>query len=117
MTVKVLNSSKRDKNDIIAEIFSSKAVLFGSSTVNRGILSSIATIFDLVTGLKFVGKKAAAFGSYGWGGEGVKILTEMATKAGFELVNEGIRAQWVPDEEALGRCIKFGEDFIIEVMK
>jgi flavorubredoxin len=117
VTVKVLNSSKRDKNDIIAEIFSSKAVLFGSSTVNRGILSSIATIFDLVTGLKFVGKKAAAFGSYGWGGEGVKILTEMATKAGFELVNEGIRAQWVPDEEALGRCIKFGEDFIIEVMK
>lgn len=117
VTVKLLNSSKTDKNDIITEIFSSKAVLFGSPTVNRSILSSMASILDLVNGLKFTGKKAAAFGSYGWGGESVKILTEHAEKAGLEIVNEGMRVQWAPDEEALQQCIKFGENFIKEIMK
>lgn len=117
VTVKLLNSSKKDKNDIITEIFSSKAVLFGSSTVNRGILSSMSAIMDLVNGLKFTNKKAAAFGSYGWGGEAVKLLTEHAAKAGFEIVNEGIREPWAPNQEALNRCIEFGENFIKEIME
>jgi anaerobic nitric oxide reductase flavorubredoxin len=34
-------------------------------------------------------KKAADFGSYGWNGESVKIITEELTKAGFEIVSLG----------------------------
>ncbi len=115
-TVKLLNSSKTDKNDIVTEVFSSKAVLFGSSTANRSILSSMAAVLDLITGIKLTGKKAASFGSFGWGGESVKILTEHAENAGFEIVSEGLKIQWVPDEEALQKCIKFGEDFAKAVL-
>lgn len=108
ITVKIFNSSKSDKNDIITEVFKSKMVLVGSSTINKGILSSTAAILEMIKGLEFKGKSAAAFGSYGWSGESSKIITEDLSKAGFEIINEGLRELWNPDEDGLTRCRNFG---------
>ncbi|KRU27598.1 metallo-beta-lactamase [Clostridium sporogenes] len=110
VAIKIYNSSKNDKNDIITEVFKSKVILVGSSTINRGMLSSTALILEMIKGLGFKEKKAAAFGSYGWGGESVKLITEELSKAGFEIMNDGIREMWNPDDEALDRCISFGEN-------
>lgn len=111
VVVKLCSTSKMDKNDIITEVFKSKAILVGSPTVNNGPLYSIAGIMDLIKGMKFKNKKAAAFGSYGWSGEVVKQLNQSLDEAGFELVNEGIRALWVPDEDERQKLVKYGEDF------
>ncbi len=108
IVIKIFNSSKNDKNDIITEVFKSKVVLVGSSTINKGILSSTAAILEMIKGLGFKDKKATAFGSYGWGGESVKIIAEELKKAGFELIDDGIRELWNPDEVALERCNEFG---------
>lgn len=108
--IKIFNSSKSDKNDIITEVFKSKMIIVGSSTINNGILSSTAAILEMIKGLGLKGKKGAAFGSYGWSGESVKIITEELNEAGFEIVNEGIRELWNPDEEGLNRCREFGGD-------
>ncbi|NFD31739.1 anaerobic nitric oxide reductase flavorubredoxin [Clostridium botulinum] len=110
VAIKIFNSSKNDKNDIITEVFKSKVILVGSSTINRGMLSSTALILEMIKGLGFKEKKAAAFGSYGWGGESVKLITEELSKAGFEIMNDGIREMWNPDDEALDRCRSFGEN-------
>lgn len=112
ITIKIFNSSKRDKNDIITEVFKSKMVIVGSSTINKGILSSTAAILEMIKGLEFKGKKAAAFGSYGWSGESTKLITEELNKAGFEVINEGIREQWNPDEDGLNRCRDFGRNIM-----
>ena len=63
--VKILNTSLTDKSEITTEIFKSRMILFGSPTVNSGILSSVASIFELIKGARFKGKKAAAFGCFG----------------------------------------------------
>lgn len=110
--VKLFNSAKRDKNDILTEVFKSKMILIGSSTINKGILSSTAAILEMIKGLGFTGKKAAAFGSYGWSGESVKLINEILKESGFELVNDGIKETWNPDEEAVERCRKFGESLV-----
>jgi flavorubredoxin len=115
ITIKIFNSAKADKNDIISEVFKSKAILVGSSTINRGILSSTASILEMIKGLGFKEKKAAAFGSYGWGGESIKIITEELNKAGFKMINEGIRELWNPDEKGLIRCREFGKNFSAEI--
>jgi len=112
ITVKIINSAKSDKNDIIVETFKSKIVLLGSSTINNGILSSTASILEMIKGFKFKGKKAAAFGSYGWSGEATKLMTEELEKAGLEIINSGIRELWNPDEEALNRCREFGKTIV-----
>ena len=110
VNIKLLNTSKRDKNDIITEIFKSKTILVGSPTINRGILTSIAGIMEEIKGLKFIGKKAAAFGCYGWSGESVKRITEDLKEAGFEIINDGLKSLWNPDEDAIKECGVFGKE-------
>jgi anaerobic nitric oxide reductase flavorubredoxin len=110
VNIKVYNSAKTDKNDIITDVFKSKAIFIGSPTINRGILTSIAGLIEEIKGLGFKGKKAAAFGCYGWGGESVNILTNLLKQSGFQIINEGIKALWNPDEESIKRSYTFGQE-------
>lgn len=107
--VTLLNAAREDKNDIITEIFRAKAVLLGSPTINNRYLHAIGGLIEMIRGLKFRGKKAAAFGSYGWSGEAVGLMTAALAEAGFEILGEGIRTLWAPDREALARAEAFGE--------
>jgi flavorubredoxin len=110
IAVKLYNVGRSDKNDVITEVFKSKAVLVGSSTINKGILTSVAGILEEIRGLEFKGKKAAAFGSYGWSGESVKMITEQLKACKMELLGEGIRCLWNPDEDSVAQCVEFGKE-------
>ena len=98
--------------EIITEVFRSKMILMGSSTVNNGYLYSIAGILEMLKGMKLKGKKAAAFGSFGWSGEAVKQITEELKAAKFDIIAEGIKINWTPDEEGICKCIEFGENLM-----
>lgn len=115
VTVKLYHCAKDDKNDILTEVFKSKAILLGSPTVNNGYLYSIGGMLEMMHGMKFKGKKAAAFGSYGWSGESVKQMGERLSDSGFELINDGIRLLWAPDEKSARECIDYGEKFAAAV--
>lgn len=110
LTVKLFNAARTDKNDIVTEIFRSKALLVGSPTINKGFLSSLGGLLEMVRGLGFKNKKAAAFGAYGWSGEAVKLLTAHLKESGFEVLNDGLRAMWNPDADALAQCREFGRN-------
>ena len=110
-TVKIMNINRDDKNDVLTEMWRSKAVLVGSPTINNGHSFAIAGLMEMAAGLKFKNKKAAAFGSYGWGGGSVKQISAKLEEAGFTLVNEGLAKLWVPDETALDDCRAYGRDF------
>lgn len=109
LTVKLFNSARSDKTEIILEAFRSKGIIVGSPTVNNGILSSVAGILEEIKGMKFKNKKASAFGSYGWSGENTKLITEELQKAGFEVIDPGLRLLWTPDEEGFNQCEELGK--------
>ena len=109
--IKLLKTSLHDKNDIITEVFKSKAILVGSPTIGGGILSSMALVMEMIKGMRFKNKKAAAFGCYGWSGESIKVLKGILEESKFEVVNDGIREKWNPDDEALARAKEFGKEF------
>jgi flavorubredoxin len=109
--VKILNVAREDKNDILTEIFRSKAILVGSPTINYGFSYATAGILEMARGLKFKNKKAAAFGSYGWSGDAPKMIASRLEEAGFELVSDSLKELWVPDADARGRCVAYGEAF------
>ncbi|NTV28976.1 MAG: MBL fold metallo-hydrolase [Candidatus Omnitrophica bacterium] len=115
VTVSVMNMARSDKNDVATEIFRSKAFLVGSPSHNKCVLSSIALLLEELRGLAFKGKKAAAFGCYGWSGEAQKRLTELLRGGGYEIVDEGITNIWEPDETAVGRCVEYGRRFAAQV--
>ena len=97
--VKVFNISKSDKNEVMTEIFKSKAIAVGSPTVSNSILSSVAGWMEFLKQLKFKNKKATAFGCYGWSGESIKILQDKLKEAGFEVIDENIKSLWNPENE------------------
>ncbi len=106
-----LNTAKTDKNDVITEVFRSKAILVGSPTINKGILASVAGILEVVEGLRFKGKKAASFGCSGWSGEAPKKIAEALGKSGFEIAAESLACPWEPDEAFLDRAREYGRAF------
>jgi len=111
VAVKLFNCARSDKNDLITEVFKSKGILVGSPTINNGILTSVAGILEEIRGLAFKNKKAAAFGSYGWSGEAVKMITESLIKGGFDTAADGLRILWNPDRPGLDKCLDFGKNF------
>lgn len=113
VVVKLFNCARSDKNDIISEVFKSKAIMVGSPTINRGVLSAVAGLLEEIKGLGFKNKKAAAFGSYGWSGESVKVITEKLKEGGFSAPTDGIRQMWNPDRQGREDCVNFGKTFAL----
>ncbi|MBR1915251.1 MAG: flavodoxin domain-containing protein [Alphaproteobacteria bacterium] len=95
--VKVYQISKSDKNEVMTEIFKSKALILGSPTISNDVMASVSGWVAFLKQLKFKGKKAAAFGCYGWSGESVKILQEKLKDAGFEVIDESVKSLWKPN--------------------
>ncbi|MBU3931098.1 MAG: anaerobic nitric oxide reductase flavorubredoxin [Proteobacteria bacterium] len=112
VNLKLYNLAKSDRNDVMTEIFKSRAVLIGSPTINRGILTSIAGLLEEMRGLKFRNKKAAAFGCYGWSGESVKVIKGQLEAAGFQVVDDGLRCLWNPDQKSIESCFEYGRKII-----
>ncbi|SHI97148.1 anaerobic nitric oxide reductase flavorubredoxin [Lutispora thermophila] len=116
VTIKLLNVADTDKNDLIVEVFKSKAILVGCPTINKAISFATMGILEMIRGLSFKNKKGAAFGTYGWSGESPKIINEELSKAGFEIVSQPLKEIWHPGEEALNRCKEFGRKFVENIM-
>jgi anaerobic nitric oxide reductase flavorubredoxin len=106
---KIVHAGISDRNDLVADIFKTKAVIVGSPTFNQGVLPSITPILEDLRGLKFQNKIGAAFGSYGWSGESLAIIQEHLNRCKIPIVTEGVKAKWQPKEEDLVRCKELGQ--------
>jgi anaerobic nitric oxide reductase flavorubredoxin len=104
----IVHMAASDRNDVITQVFRAKAVVIGSPTLNNGVLPSVAPILEDLKGLRFKHKVGAAFGSYGWSGESVKVIEEHFGKCGIPLVAPGVKAKWQPAEADLEACRALG---------
>lgn len=110
--VKVCNISKDDKNDIMTEVFKSKAIAVGSPTVGNSVLSSVAGWLAFLHELKFKNKKAAVFGTYGWSGESTKVLRQHLSDAGFAVIDAQVRSCYNPTQEDFNQIPKLVEELL-----
>jgi len=106
-----------DRGDIIKELLEAKGILIGSSTINNGVLPTVAPFLEEMQGLRPRNKMAAAFGSYGWGGGAVKAIEEKLERAGMEIVAPALTVRWVPDKNEIQKCFEFGKEFAKKVTK
>ncbi|MFZ5585087.1 MAG: FprA family A-type flavoprotein [Thermodesulfobacteriota bacterium] len=107
--VKLMNLAVTHRSDVVTELLDAKALVVGSATLNNGMLPRMADFLTYIKGLKPAGKLAAAFGSYGWSGEAVKQITEQLKEMKLEVVDEGLRHNYVPDHAALHKCRELGQ--------
>ncbi|TWI70698.1 flavorubredoxin [Desulfobotulus alkaliphilus] len=106
--VRPISVRRSHRSDIMTEIMDAKVVMVGSPTLNNQIFPALMDVLTYMKGLKPQGKIAAAFGSYGWSGEAVKLLNAELSAMGFELPEEGIRIQYVPERDQLTLCHGLG---------
>jgi anaerobic nitric oxide reductase flavorubredoxin len=107
--VKIVKLRASPNSEAVAEILDAKAVLVGSPTLNNQMFPTLSSFMTYITGLKPKGKLWGFFGSYGWGGGAVRGMTEVAKKAGFEVIEPSVEAKFIPDEEKLRKCFEFGQ--------
>ena len=92
------------RSDVMTEVMDAGAILIGSPTINNGLFPTISDMLTYMKGLKPKNKVAAAFGSYGWSGEAVKLINEQFEAMKLQVIDPGVRVQYVPDAEALDAC-------------
>jgi flavorubredoxin len=108
VNVRLMNTRKWHRSDIITEILDAGAIAVGSPTLNNNIFPVIADVMTYIKGLRPQNKIAAAFGSYGWSGEAVKILNKDFEEMKLTIIDPGVKIQYVPDEADLERCFELG---------
>ncbi len=106
--VKVLNATATERAEVVTELIDAAALIVGSPTLNNHIFPTVADVLTYIKGLKPGGLVGAAFGSYGWSGESVRVLNSWLEDMKVELVGEGVRVNYVPRADDLERCRQLG---------
>ncbi|MFZ2499819.1 MAG: FprA family A-type flavoprotein [Methanosarcina sp.] len=107
--VKLLHLRKNTRNHIMKEMLDAAAFAVGSPTLNNGLFPTVGDFLVYLKGLRPQKKKAAAFGSYGWGGGAVKAIEQELKNTGIEVLEPGLQVRYRPYEKELERCRKLGE--------
>lgn len=105
----VMDLKVSHRSDVVTELLEAKALLVGSPTFNNGMLPTVADFLHYLKGLRPRGKIGAAFGSYGWSGESVKLINAELEAMKVDLVDEGISVKFVPSGDDLKRCRELGQ--------
>lgn len=91
--------TSNDINFLVDKIENAHGILVGSPTINQDAVKPAWDLLSLVCAITNRGKVAAAFGSYGWSGEGVPMLTERLKTLKFKVVEPGLKFNFVPSKE------------------
>lgn len=97
------------RSDIMTEVLDAGAVIIGSPTLNNGLFPTVSDFLTYMKGLKPKNKIGAAFGSYGWSGESTKLITSELANMKFDVLEPGVKIQYVPDAGNLDACIELGK--------
>lgn len=110
ISTKMLDLSVNHRSDIITELLDAKAIILGSPTLNNGMLPRMADMTCYMKGLRPANKVGAAFGSYGWSGEAVRLLTKVLEEMKVKVVHPGVSLQYVPNHDGLRSCVELGRE-------
>jgi len=89
------------RSDVATAVLGAGALVMGTPTLNGMMFPTVADVLTYLQGLKPQNKVGAAFGSYGWGPAGVKQVQEILGAMKVELVGDGLKVKYVPDEKDL----------------
>ncbi len=109
--VELFDTALSDRTEVLTEMLDAKGFVFGSSTHDNSMLTTMAAFLHFLKGLKPKNRLACAFGSYGWAGGAVKEIEENLTQAGIEIAQNPLAVQYVPSRDELLQCYEFGRAF------
>ncbi|UCE84244.1 MAG: FprA family A-type flavoprotein [Deltaproteobacteria bacterium] len=105
---KLMPLKSNHRSNVATEILDAGALVVGSPTLNNNMYPTVADLLTYLKGLKPKNLVGAAFGSYGWSGEAVGQVRGMMEEMKIDLVDEGLRIKFVPNDDALKQCFDLG---------
>jgi len=109
VSVKLINLAQSHRSDVMTDVLNAKAVVLGCATLNNGMLPRMAGFLMYMRGLKPTNKIGAAFGSFGWSGEAVKLMNAAMEEMKFDIIEPGMRVKYVPGDNDLQECVEMGK--------
>ena len=106
--VKMMDLQVNHRSDIMTEALDAKAFVFGSPTLNNQMLPRMADMLNYLKGLRPRNRLGAAFGSYGWSGDGVKQISQELEAMKMKVLHPGLSIKYVPTHEGLRECLALG---------
>ena len=85
--------------DLEEHVVRADGIIIGSPTINQNTLLPVYKLFSVINPIRDKGKPAAAFGSFGWSGEAVKLIEENLKNLKLNVVAEGMSARFYPNSE------------------
>jgi flavorubredoxin len=115
--VDLCDIEKMKLSEIEKKLIHSSAVILGCPTFNQNLLLPIYQVFALANPIRDKGKLAAAFGSYGWSGEGARLINSNLSNLKFRLFDEGLMVKFTPHRETLEKCVEYGKAFGVKLLE
>jgi len=101
--------SKRVVNATANDLTTVDAVVLGAPTYHHDLIGSMKTFLFEMEKADLKGKVGAAFGSYGWSGESVQMMTDtMKHIFAMNVIEPGLKLLRRPSQSDLKRCQEFG---------
>lgn len=109
ISYKLINLQVNHRSDVMSDVLEASGIILGCPTLNNGLLPRMAGFLMYMRGLRPTNKVGAAFGSYGWSGEAVKLMNKSMLEMKFNMVHEGLKVQYVPEHTNLKECVELGK--------
>ena len=112
MPVRIRNLKTCHISDVITDVLSSRLIMIGSPTLNNGLLPTVGGFLTYLKGLRPRKRTGFAFGSYGWGGQAVGEIEQVMKDLSWDIPQQGIKIQYIPDEHELNEVKKTGKNLV-----
>jgi len=98
--------------DLEEHMVKADGIIIGSPTINQNTLLPVYKLFSVINPIRDKGKPAAAFGSFGWSGEAVKLIEDHLRNLKLKIVAEGQSARFFPNSKDTESLIHLGKEFV-----
>jgi len=85
------------------------ALIVGSATINGDAIKPVWDLLSSLSTISLRNKIGFAFGTYGWSGEGAKLIENRLKDLKFKVPEPFFRAQMIPSEEDYAKAREIGK--------
>jgi flavorubredoxin len=111
MYAEVIKLRETPMSVAIKQFWKYRGLLVGTPTLNNAMFPSVAEFLQHLRGLRPANRIASAFGSYGWGGGGVREALQVLKSMKLEVVEPGYEVNYRPNKEDYDAGYDFGRLF------
>ena len=113
----IRNLSNSHISDVITDLLTTRLIILGSPTLNNTMLPTMGGFLTYLKGLRPKNRIGFVFGSYGWSGQAVGEIEKVLTDLKWELPEQSINLNFIPDEAELKELKKIATNLAQHINK